>query len=85
MTRILLSFPTSSPFIEVADCCSNFNPRNQNEKDLSPLLKDMREFSLGLGLHHDEDSSPAFLRIVSSMRSPKRLVLYPSRFSLPSY
>jgi hypothetical protein len=61
MTRILLSFPTSSPFIAVADCCSNLNPRNQNEKDLSPLLKDMREFSLGLGLHHDEDNSPAFL------------------------
>ncbi len=56
------------------------NPRNQMENDLSPLLEDIQEFSLGLGLYRDEDGFPAFLRTVSSMRNLKRLELYPSRF-----
>ncbi len=47
---------------------------------MSPLLEDIQEFSLGLGLYRDEDGFPAFLRTVSSMRNLKRLELYPSRF-----
>jgi len=43
----------------------------------------MREFSLGLGLHHNEDSSSAFLRIVKTLGALPLLLGYAS-IKMPS-